>query len=60
MSREHIIAQATIGISSSLAAVGLTMTQFEQGLRISGALVGIAVGLLTLFNIVRGMRRKAE
>lgn len=42
-----------VGFISSLFAVGITLTQVEQALRIAGALIGVLIGLVTLYQMLR-------
>lgn len=54
-----IIAKAALGIGSP--AIGLTvstMQLFEQWLRIGSLMVGIAVGLVTIYSILKRGKRK--
>jgi uncharacterized membrane protein required for colicin V production len=49
----NLVPRGILGMSSSLFAVGITLTQCEQILRVLGAGVGLAIGILTLISMLR-------
>jgi hypothetical protein len=48
-----MITRGIIGVASSLFVIGITLTQFEQWIRVAGALVGLAVGVVSLASMIR-------
>jgi hypothetical protein len=48
------LVNGTIGaIASLLGVISTFQEQFEYGVRITGGLIGILVGLITLYNFIR-------
>lgn len=49
-----------IGLCSTVAAFGVTFTHVEQVLRVLSAVVGIAIGIGTLVQMVNKRRRRRD
>lgn len=53
-------ANGIIGIIASWGGVAMTLSNLECVVRLAGGMLGCIVGVLTIVNIVRGMKRKKE
>jgi hypothetical protein len=50
----HTVVNGIAGVSASLGAVLTTFqTQLEWWVRMSGGLLGLAIGCITLYNLLR-------
>lgn len=54
---KSVLIQGLIGFTSSIGAVGITLTAVEQWIRVAGAFVGLIVGVLTIISMIRKLRR---
>jgi hypothetical protein len=52
------IGNGFLGVASSLAAAGITLANVEVWLRIAGSLGALLVTVLTIVNLVRGLRQQ--
>ena len=50
--------RALIGFSSSLAAFTITLSDLEQIVRVTSAVVGLAIGVVTLVQMIRHRRHR--
>jgi hypothetical protein len=49
----NVASKGLFGFSSSALGVAFTLTEFEQGIRVAAALVGLAIGVVTLISLLR-------
>jgi len=55
----HTIKQGGAGVGASAAGVGVSFLEnLEQWLQLTSLSVGLIVGLITLYNLTLGKRRK--
>ena len=55
----HTLKQGAAGTGASAAGIGVSFIEhLEQGLQIASLSVGLVVGLITLYNLTIGKRRK--
>lgn len=52
-----MVRDASIGIGSGALAFGVTLTQFEQGVRVAGGVAALTVAVLTIVKIGRDLWR---
>ena len=54
MSMKQIIGNGTVGtISSFLGVISTFQEQFEYWVRITGGVLGVIIGLITLYRLIR-------
>lgn len=55
----HTVKHGAAGVGASAAGVGVSfLEQLEQWLQISSLMVGLVVGLITLYNLIIGKQRR--
>jgi hypothetical protein len=52
--------KGTTGLIATVSGIGLSLQDLEAGLRIASLCVGITVGILTAWSIIRKNRRDKE
>ena len=49
-----------IGLGGVAGGIGITLTDLEQWLRVGGAFVGLMIGLITLYRLLRNKSHKQK
>lgn len=49
-----------VGMSSSGAAIAITLTQWDERIRIIGGLIGLAIGLVSLASVSLSFAQKVR